>query len=401
MRLIEKDQYSVTKIKNVRNMNDFVIKYLPDENEIHEPSPLYVENLKLIIINIFAQNGISEAEVETFSGIWYSQFKISVLKSISKDLVQDICDDIETFFVSKLLRIAVFRKENGYVQLEIEIPNDEVSIIGLKSILESDAFRSCTGLPIGVGVTNDDKPFILDLCDYRETNILVCGSTGTGSNVFTNVSILSLLASKTSDELKFVFIAKEGSMDVYNDLKKDYFLPIENLTPQVITNPDLSVYALDELSKLIDERNMLFKHFKVKTIKEFNEKKPELKFPKVVVIINDYDILFKHSDEKIAQTIARIARLGHLAGIHVILKTDRPDAKLFPNLIKANFQCHIVFKIPSGIISKIIIGESGAAKLIGRGDMLVKSGDELVRVMCPCTDYSEIKHICEASLSNS
>ena len=378
-------------------MNDFVIKYLSDENKIHEPSPLYVENIRLIITNILAQNKISGVKIEAFSGIWYTKFIIDVLKSISKDLVQDICDDIETFFVSKLLRVTVIRKDNGHVQLEIEIPNDEVSIIGLKSILESDAFKYCKGFPIAVGVTNDNNPFLLDLSEYNNTNILVCGSTGQGSNNFINSAVLSLLASKTSNELKFVFISKEGALEIYNDLNKDWFHDIPNLSPQVITNPDLSVYALDELSKLIDERNMLFKHFKVKTIKEFNEKKPELKFPKVVVIINDYDILFKHSDEKIAQTIARIARLGHLAGIHVILKTDRPDTKFFPNFIKANFQCHIVFKIPSGIISKIIIGESGAEKLIGRGDMLVKTGDELTRVMCPYIEFWEIDNICKES----
>ena len=396
MRLIEKDQYSINK-KNVSNMNDFVIKNLPDKNEIREPSPLYVENIRLIIANILAQNKISGVKIEVFPGIWYTKFIIDVLMSISKDLVQNICDDIETFFVSKLLRVTVIRKDNGHVQLEIEIPNDEVSIIGLKSVLESDAFRSCTGLPIGVGVTNDNKPFILDLCDFKDSNILVCGSTGAGSNVFTNMSILSLLASKTSDELKFVFIAKEGRLDVYNDLNKDYFLPIENLTPQVITNPDLSVYAIDELSKLIEERNMLFKHFKVKTIKEFNEKKPELKFPQVVVIINDYDNLFKHNDEKIAQTVARIAKYGYWSGVNVILKTDKPEPQFFPDFVRLNFQCHICFKLPSTLISKIIIGESDASKLIGRGDMLVKSGDHLVRVMCSYINYIEIKPICEAS----
>lgn len=383
-------------------MNDFVIKYLPDENEIRKPSPLYVENIRLIIANILVQNRISEVKIVAFPGIWYTTFKIDVLKSISKDLVQDICDDIETFFVSKLLRVTVIRKDNGHVQLEIEIPNDEVSIIGLKGIIESDAFKSCKGLPIAVGVTNDNNPFLLDLSEYNNTNILVCGSTGQGSDIFTNVSILSLLASKTSDELKFVFIAKDSRLDMYNNLNKDYFLPIENLTPQVITNPDLSVYALDELSKLIDERNMLFKHFKVKTINEFNEKKPELKFPQVVVIINDYDNLFRHNEEKIVQTIARIARLGHLTGIHVILKTHRQDARFFPELIKANFQCHIVFKIPAGgIISKIIIGERGAEKLIGRGDMLVKTDERIHRVMCSYVDCYEIKTIFKASLTNS
>ena len=384
-------------------MNDFVIKYLPDENEIHEPSPLYVENIRLIIASILVQNRISGVKIEAFPGIWYTKFKIDVLKSISKDLVQDICDDIKTFFVSKSLRVTVNRKENGHVQLVIEIPNDEISIIGLKGIIVSDTFKSCKGLPIGLGVTNDNKPFILDLCDYKDSNILVCGSIGTGSNVFTNVSILSLLASKTSDELKFVFIAKEGSLDVYNDLNKDYFIPIENLTPQVITNPDLSVYALDELAKLIDERFMLFKHFKVKTIKEFNEKKPELKFAEVVVIINDYDNLYKQKGKEITLAIARIAKYGYLAGVHVILKTDKPEPQFFPNFIKANFQCHIVFKIPAGIISKIIIGESGAEKLIGRGDMLVKTDERIHRVMCSYIDinYREIKPICEASLTNS
>ena len=378
-------------------MKDFVIKHLQDIKEVNEPSPLYVENIRLIIANILAQNGISEAKIEVFAGIWFTQFKINVLKSISKDLVQEISDDIENFFVSKLLRLAIIRRENGHVQLELEIPNDEISIIGLKRILESDALKSCKGLPIAVGITNDNKPFVLDLCDYKDTNILVCGSTGMGSNVFINASILSLLASKTSNELKFVFIAREGAMNVYNDLNKDYFVSIDNLTSQVITNPDLSVYAIDELSKQIDERFLLFQHFKVKTIKEFNEKKPDLKLPHIVVIINDYDKLYKHKGKEITFAIARVAKYGYWAGIHVILKTDRPEPQLFPDFIKLNFQCHVGFKIPSTIISKLIIGESGTEKLIGRGDMLVKTNDKLTRVMCSYVDYDEIETICKES----
>lgn len=378
-------------------MNDFVIKNLKDENMIFEPSPLYVENLRLIIENIFVQNGISEVNIEVFAGIWFTQFNINVLKSIPKTLVQDICNDIENFFVSKLLRIAVFRKEDGSVQLEIEIPNDETSIIGLKSILESDIFKSCKGLPIVVGVTNDNKPFLLDLCDYKNSNILVCGSTGQGSNNFINSAILSLLASKTSNDINFVFISKEGHLDVYNHLNKDWFHDIPNLSPQVITNPELSVYAIDELSKQMDERFLIFKHLKVKTVKEFNEKKPELKLPHIVVIIDDYDNLYKCKGKEITFAIARIAKYGYLAGVHVILKTDRPEPQFFPDFIKLNFQCHICFKIPSTIISKLIIGEKGTEKLIGRGDMFVKTDDKLTRVMSSYVDYCNIETICRES----
>lgn len=376
-------------------MKDFVIKNLKEEYHISEPTPLYVENLRLIIENILAQNGISGVNTEIIAGSWYTQFRISILKSISKSLVHDICNDIENFFVSKSLRIAVFRKENGNVQLEIEIPNDEISIIGLKSILESDIFKSCKGLPIGVGITNDNKPFLLDLCDYKNINILVCGSIGQGSNNFINSTILSLLASNTSNDINFVLISKEGHMEVYNDLNKDYFHSLPNLTPQVITNPDLSIYALDELSKQIKERYLLFQHFRVKTIKEFNEKKLDLKLPHIVLILNDYDKLYKHKGKEITFKIARIAKYGYLAGIHVILKTDRPEPQLFPDFIKLNFQCHICFKTLSTIISKLIIGDSGAEKLIGRGDMLVKIDDKITRVMSSYVDYDEIKTICK------
>lgn len=378
-------------------MNDFVIKNLKEESKISEPTPLYVENLRLIIENILAQNGISAVQYEVLAGIWYTKFKINVLKSISKSLVQDISDDIENFFISKTLRLTVCRKENGYVQFEIEIPNEEISIIGIKNILESDVFKSCKGLPIGVGVTNDNKPFLLDLSEYKNINILVCGSIGQGSNNFINSVILSLLASKTSDDIKFVFISKEGNLDVYNDLNKDWFHEIPNLTPNVITNPDLSMYAMEEIPKQIKERYLLFQRFRVKTINEFNEKKPDLKLPHIVVIINDYDNLYKHKGKEITFAIARLAKYGYMAGVHVILKTDKPEPQFFPDFIKLNFQCHICFKIPSNLISKLIIGESDAAKLIGRGDMLVKSGDHLVRVMSSYIDYREIEKICMES----
>ena len=290
-------------------MNDFVVKNLKVENKISVPTPSYVENLRLIIENILAQNGISEAQIDVVAGIWHTHFKINVLKSISKSLVQDICNDIENFFVSKLLRIAVFRNENGHVQLDIEIPNDETSIIGLKSILESDTFKSCKGLPIAAGVTNDNKPFLLDLCNYKNTNLLVCGSTGQGSNNFINSAILSLLASKTSDDIEFVFIAEENRIDQYNDLNKDWFHDIPNITPEVITDPDLSKYALDQLYRQTNARINAFQRYKVKTIKEFNEKYPNSKLPHVVIIIKDYDLLYKHKGKEITFSVAALQNM--------------------------------------------------------------------------------------------
>ena len=304
-------------------MDEFVIKSLLEDNQIFKPSPIFVEKIRFILANILTKKGISDVKIEVFAGIWYTQFKINVLKFISESLVKEIYNDIKTFLVSKSLTIDVYRKENKYLQLETAIPNTEISFKGLKEIIDNDFFYSCKSWSIGDGLTIDNIPYLKHIGEYANTNILVYGSTWEGSNNFNNTAILSLFASKTLNDFKLVFMAKRESLDGYDDLNIDYSLSINNLTPQVITNQDYQVKIIEGLVKVIDERFKLFLHYNVKTIKEFNEKLMKMKLSHIVIIVNDYDILYKQRSKEISFPIARALRYGSLVGVHLIINNER------------------------------------------------------------------------------
>lgn len=302
----------------------------------------------------------------------------------------------------------------------IEVPNLSPSIVPLKSMLNSDAFRNTKAeLPVAIGYTITQEVKTFDLADAP--HLLVAGATKQGKSVGLNVIMTSLLYAKHPSELKFVIIdPKKVEFTAYNKLLKHYLavLPAYSEEEQqknaIIKNAKAAEQVLSSLCIEMDQRYALLEKAGVNDFKLYNEKykKRNLlptdghKFlPYLVVVIDEYsDLLMagggtaeaKKSARNVESSIVRLAQMGRAAGIHVIIATQRPSADVVTGLIRANFPTRIAFRVFSNMESRIILDSNGAENLIGKGDMLYYAGVKIDRVQCALISMKEVVAVTKA-----
>ena len=302
----------------------------------------------------------------------------------------------------------------------IEVPNSSPSIVPLKAMLNSDAFRNSKAeLPVAIGYTITQEVKTFDLADAP--HLLVAGATKQGKSVGLNVIMSSLLYSKHPSELKFVIIdPKKVEFTAYNQLLKHYLavLPAhseeEEKRNAIIKNAKTAEQVLASLCVEMDERYSLLEKGGVNDFKLYNEKFKKRRLlptdghkflPYLVVVIDEYsDLLMaggansdaKKSAKNIEASIIRLAQMGRAAGIHVIIATQRPSADVVTGLIRANFPTRIAFRVLSNTESRIILDTNGAENLIGKGDMLYYAGVKIERVQCALVSMKEVIGITKA-----
>jgi len=152
----------------------------------------------------------------------------------------------------------------------------------------------------------------------------------------------------------------------------------------------------------MDDRYDLLKEAYVRNIKEYNKKFKERKLnpenghrflPYIVLVIDEFADLIMTAGKEVETPIARLAQLARAIGIHLIVATQRPSVNVITGIIKANFPTRVAFRVTSKIDSRTILDSSGADQLIGKGDMLVALGSDLVRIQCAFVDTPEIERI--------
>lgn len=290
----------------------------------------------------------------------------------------------------------------GKGTIGIEVPNADPQVVSMHSVIASKKFQeSKFELPIAFGRTITNEIFMVDLT--RMPHLLVAGATGQGKSVGLNAIITSLLYKKHPSVLKFVLIdPKKVEFNIYGDIEKHYLAKLPDGEDAIITDTTKVVETLSSLCREMDERYDLLKKAHVRNIKEYNEKfinrqlNPEKghKFlPYIVVIVDEFGDLIMTAGKEVELPIARIAQLARAIGIHMIIATQRPSVNIITGVIKANFPARVAFRVSSMIDSRTIIDGPGANQLVGRGDMLFTSGNELIRVQCAFVDTPEVENI--------
>ncbi|MBL7958206.1 MAG: DNA translocase FtsK, partial [Flavobacteriales bacterium] len=152
----------------------------------------------------------------------------------------------------------------------------------------------------------------------------------------------------------------------------------------------------------MDERYELLKDAQVRNIKEYNAKfisrrlNPEnghRYLPYIVLVVDEFADLIMTAGREVETPIARLAQLARAIGIHLIIATQRPSVNIITGTIKANFPARIAFRVTSKIDSRTILDAGGADQLIGRGDMLLSTGNDLIRIQCAFVDTPEVDEI--------
>ncbi len=267
----------------------------------------------------------------------------------------------------------------------VEIPNDIREIVCLKELFGSAAFaRSESLLTMALGKDIQGAPVMADLA--RMPHLLVAGATGSGKSVCLNTILLSLLYKARPEEVQLLLVdPKQVELAVYADLP--------HLAHPVITDMELAKNALKWASSEMDRRLGCFTRVGARNITGYNEKVAALDkeklphladlevIPYLVVIIDEFGDLMMTAAKEVEGYIIRLAAVARAAGIHLILATQRPSADVITGLIKSNLPSRIAFYVSSSSNSRIILDETGAECLLGKGDMLYKpTGGRLQRL---------------------
>jgi len=243
--------------------------------------------------------------------------------------------------------------------------------------------------------------FVADLA--KMPHMLIAGATGQGKSVGINTVIMSLLYRKHPSQVKLILIdPKKVELFPYSKLEKHFLAFLPGQEEPIITDTKKVVHTLNSLCMEMDERYNLLKKAHARNIKEYNKKFIDRKLnplnghkylPFIVLVIDEFADLIMTAGKEVELPIARLAQLARAVGIHLIIATQRPSVNIITGVIKANFPARIAFKVTSKVDSRTILDSGGADQLIGRGDMLLSVGSDIVRLQCAFIDTPEVERV--------
>ncbi len=359
-----------------------------------------LENNKQRIVKTLENYKISINDIKATVGPTITLYEIVPAPGVRISKIKNLEDDIALSLSA--LGIRIIAPIPGRGTIGIEVPNMQPQIVSMRSIISSAKFQNSDyELPIAFGKTISNETYMIDLT--KAPHMLVAGATGQGKSVGLNAIITSLLYKKHPSQLKFVLVdPKKVELNIYSKIERHFLAKLPNDEDPIITDVQKVINTLNSLTIEMDTRYDLLKKAHTRNVKEYNHKfvKRQLnpdkghKFmPYIVVIIDEFADLIMTAGKEVEMPIARIAQLARAVGIHMIIATQRPSTNIITGVIKANFPTRVAFKVASMIDSRTILDSPGANQLIGRGDMLISQGNDLIRVQCAFVDTPEVEKI--------
>ncbi|MDX9846108.1 MAG: DNA translocase FtsK [Tenuifilaceae bacterium] len=357
-------------------------------------------NNKNKIVETLGNYNIQISRILATVGPTVTLYEIVPAPGVRISKIKNLEDDIALSLAA--LGIRIIAPIPGRGTIGIEVPNQRPEVVSMYSILRSAKFQeSKYDLAIALGKTISNETFVVDLT--KMPHLLVAGATGQGKSVGLNAIITSLLYKKHPAQLKFVLVdPKKVELTLYNKLERHFLAKLPDSNEAIITDTQKVINTLNSLCIEMDSRYDLLKAAHVRTIKEYNEKfvarrlnpnKGHKYLPYIVVIIDEFADLIMTAGREIESPIQRLAQLARAIGIHLIIATQRPTTNIITGVIKANFPARIAFRVTSMIDSRTILDSPGANQLIGKGDMLLSTGNEMVRVQCAFVDTPEVERV--------
>ena len=369
--------------------------------EVSVTSEEIVEN-KNRIKETLENFGIKIDKVKATIGPTVTLYEIVPAPGVRISKIKNLEDDIALSLSA--LGIRIIAPIPGKGTIGIEVPNKDKKVVSMFSVIKSAKFQESTyDIPVVLGKTIQDETFVIDLA--KMPHLLVAGATGQGKSVGLNAIITSLLYKKHPSELKLVLVdPKKVELTLYGKLERHFLAKLPGEDDAIITDTHKVIYTLNSLGIEMDALYDLLRKAEVRHVKEYNDKFRHRKLnpqkghrflPYIIVVIDEFADLIMTAGREVETPIARIAQLARAVGIHLVIATQRPTTNIITGVIKANFPARIAFRVTSMIDSRTIIDQPGANQLIGRGDMLVSTGNDLTRVQCAFVDTPEIERITE------
>ncbi|MFN5494921.1 MAG: DNA translocase FtsK 4TM domain-containing protein [Bacteroidota bacterium] len=354
------------------------------------------------IIETLRNYGIEIDKIKATVGPTVTLYEIVPAPGVRISKIKNLEDDIALSLSA--LGIRIIAPIPGKGTIGIEVPNLKSEIVSMRSIMSSEKFQHTEfDLPVALGKTISNDIFIADLA--KMPHLLMAGATGQGKSVGINAILVSLLYKKHPSQLKFVLVdPKKVELTLFNIIEKHFLAKLPDSGEPIITDTKKVIYTLNSLCIEMDNRYELLKDAQVRNLKEYNAKFISRRLnpnhghrylPYIVLVIDEFADLIMTAGKEVEMPIARLAQLARAIGIHLIIATQRPSVNIITGTIKANFPARIAFRVSAKIDSRTILDAGGAEQLIGRGDMLLSTGNDLVRIQCAFVDTPEVEKIAE------
>jgi len=352
------------------------------------------------IVSTLGNYGIQIDKIKATIGPTVTLYEIIPAPGVRISKIKNLEDDIALSLSA--LGIRIIAPIPGKGTIGIEVPNQHPAIVGMKALIGSEKFKNNQyDLPFAIGKTISNEEFIADLT--KMPHILMAGATGQGKSVGLNAIITSLLYKKHPSELKFVMVdPKKVELTLFSKIERHYLAKLPDSEEAIITDTRKVVRTLNSLNIEMDSRYDLLKDAQVRNIKEYNIKFIARKLnplnghkfmPYIVVVIDEFADLILTAGKEVEHPITRLAQLARAIGIHLVIATQRPSVNIITGTIKANFPARIAFRVISKIDSRTILDTGGADQLIGRGDLLMSQGGDMIRLQCAFIDLHEVERV--------
>ena len=381
------------KIPAVNLLNDYGSgKIEIDKSELEANKNRIVETLANYKIGISSISATIGPTITLYEIVPEAGVRISKIKNLEDDIALSL----------SALGIRIIAPIPGKGTIGIEVPNQKPATVSMKAVITSDKFQNTEmELPVAFGKTISNETFVADLA--KMPHLLMAGATGQGKSVGLNAILASLLYKKHPAQVKFVLVdPKKVELTLFNKIERHFLAKLPDSEEAIITDTKKVINTLNSLCIEMDQRYDLLQNAQCRNIVEYNKKFIARKLnpndghkylPYIVLVIDEFADLIMTAGKEVETPIARLAQLARAIGIHLIVATQRPSVNVITGIIKANFPARVAFRVTSKIDSRTILDAGGADQLIGRGDMLISLGSDLIRLQCAFIDTPEVEKI--------
>jgi len=345
--------------------------------------------------------------VEYCRGPVVTLYELSLGVGVKVNRIHNLSEDLAVALKAPAVRVVA--PLPGRSTIGVEVPNPVRDDVRLRELATADQLdRSPALLPLFLGTDVAGAPLIEDLTTMP--HLLIAGATGSGKSVAINAVLVSLLMTRTPEQVRMILIDPK-------QVELTFFSRVPHLMTPVVHEMKKAVSVLEWLVDQMEERYALLHAMEVRNIRSYNELGPKKiaerkkdlgieeeegeesefpdRLPYVVVVVDELAEMMMTAGKEVETLITRLAQKSRAVGIHIILATQRPSTDVITGLIKANMPSRISFQVASKIDSRVVLDQNGADKLLGRGDMLFlpPGTSHLVRSQGTFVSDGEVKRI--------